>query len=370
MINAIDELRGLDLACRCPPERCHGDNADTAEPIRLVRFGNSVGIGARSIDGARQPNQAVASGVRHPTPTRVVHQSPSGGALPPVSGQSRSMTAFGSLYRVAVDAFSRFNDADGWAIASHIALSILMAMFPFLILVAALAGFVGSSYLADIVARLIVAAWPQQVSSRIIDQVYSVIHGTGRSDVLTLGILFALYFSSSGLESLRIGLNRAYGVVDQRPWWLLRFQSIGFVLLSAISLLVQAFCVVLGPLLFSPALDGVTWLGSIVRLLVAAIVIASALVILHTWLPAGRRRLREIWPGIAATLVLWLGCGFVFGRYLTTFAHAYVTYYAGLASVMIALVFLYVCAWIFIFGGEINAAIARARPAVNPPSTE
>ena len=59
--------------------------------------------------------------------------------------------------RIAIDAFYRFNADDGWAIASHIALSVLMSMFPFLILVTAIAGFVGSEDLADEVARVIVA---------------------------------------------------------------------------------------------------------------------------------------------------------------------------------------------------------------------
>ena len=79
------------------------------------------------------------------------------------------------------------------------------------------------------------------------------------------------------------------------------------------------------------------------------------------WLPAGRRRFAEVWPGIVATLVMWLACGFVFGRYLSDFSYTYVTYYAGLASAMMALVFLYFTALIFIYGGELNAAIARLR---------
>ncbi len=62
-----------------------------------------------------------------------------------------------------------------------------------------------------------------------------------------------------------------------------------------------------------------------------------------------------------ATLMLWLACGFAFGRYLADFAYTYVTYYGGLASAMVALVFLYYSAWIFIYGGELNAAIARVR---------
>jgi membrane protein len=268
--------------------------------------------------------------------------------------------------RVAIDAFYRFNADDGWAIASHIALSVLMAMFPFLILVTALAGFIGSRNLADEVARLVVAAWPHEVSEPIAQQIHSVLT-TARGDVLTLGAVFALYFSSSGIESLRIGLNRAYGLTERRPWWLLRLESIGYVLVTAISLLALAFFVVLGPLLFRTALAYAPFLSPLAghdnfaRLGIAALVIAAALFILHIWLPAGRRRLADVWPGIAATLVLWLACGFGFGRYLASFSYAYVTYYAGLASVMTALVFLYFSAWIFIFGGELNAAIARAR---------
>ncbi len=88
-----------------------------------------------------------------------------------------------------------------------------------------------------------------------------------------------------------------------------------------------------------------------------------ALVVAHKWLPAGRRAFSEIGPGIAATLVLWLASGMMFGRYLAEFPSVYVGYYGGLASVMIALVFLYFTSSIFIYGGELNAAIRRVREA-------
>ena len=60
-------------------------------------------------------------------------------------------------------------------------------------------------------------------------------------------------------------------------------------------------------------------------------------------------------------MVLWLAGGMVFGSYLAEFPNVYASYYAGLASVMIALVFLYLTASIFVFGGELNAAILRLR---------
>jgi membrane protein len=269
-------------------------------------------------------------------------------------------------FHILLDAFYRFNRDDGWAIASHIALSILMSVFPFLIVVTAIAGFIGSVDLANEVARLLFAAWPQEVAAPLATEIHHVLT-TSHSGLVTVGAVFAVYFSSSGVESLRIGLNRAYGLRERRSFWVLRLESIGFVLLSAIALLVLAFFVVLGPLIFKAAAGYMPWLTpleshfDLARFGVSGSVLAVALIILHMWLPAGRRGFGTVWPGILATLLLWLICGFTFGRYIADFAYTYVHYYAGLASAMIALVFLYYSAWIFVYGGELNAAIARAR---------
>ena len=68
-------------------------------------------------------------------------------------------------YQAALEAFYRFNADDGWAIASHIALSALMSLFPFLILCAALAPYFGTVELANEVAQILLEAWPTQVAT-------------------------------------------------------------------------------------------------------------------------------------------------------------------------------------------------------------
>ena len=269
-------------------------------------------------------------------------------------------------YRIAIDAFYRFNADDGWAIASHIALSTLMSMFPFLIVVTALAGFVGTKELADEAARILLEAWPTQVAAPISREIHNVLTTT-RGDVLTIGGALAIYFSSSGIESLRIGLNRAYKLTEPRRWWLLRLESIAYVMVAAISLLVLAFMIVLAPLMFAtvvryvPALEPLWPVLNFVRFSVTGLVLIVALFIAHKWLPCGSRPLSVIAPGMVATVVLWIVAGETFGRYLADFAYTYVTYYAGLASVMIALVFLYLIASIFIYGAELNTIIAERR---------
>jgi membrane protein len=105
-------------------------------------------------------------------------------------------------------------------------------------------------------------------------------------------------------------------------------------------------------------------LGRIVSLSsygVTTFLLTIALVIAHKWLPAERHSLRQIAPGVLLTLALSLVFAVAFGLYLSEFARNYVTTYAGLASVMIALLFLYALATIFLFGGELNAAICRTQ---------
>ena len=269
-------------------------------------------------------------------------------------------------FRIAVDAIYAFGDDDGWALASHIALSTLLALFPFLIVLTALAGFAGSKEIADTLATLLLDTWPEQAAAPLAREIHNVL-GTTRGGVLTVGVVLSIYFAASGVDSLRIALNRAYNATETRPWWLLKLESIGYVLIAAFALLALGFLIVLAPLMFATWVKYAPWLAPLEQQLtywrygIAGIVIVIALVVAHKWLPAGKRTFADIAPGVIVTLVLWLAAGILFGRYLAEFANNYVTMYAGLASAMIALVFLYWTATIFVYGGELNAAIIHQR---------
>jgi membrane protein len=271
------------------------------------------------------------------------------------------------VYHVVIDAFYTFLADDGWAIASHIALSTLMALFPFLIVLTSLAGFFGSKELADQAVGLMLQVWPKQVADSLSGEIHDVLT-TSRGDILTIGAVLAVYFASNGVEALRVALNRAYSVIEPRRWYWLRLESIGYTLIAAITALAMAFLIVLGPLMLEAARRHIPLIVetneqflNVVRYSTTITALIVALLILHAWLPAGRRGFLQILPGIVFTLAASLLSGNVFGQYLARFANNYVTMYAGLASVIIALVFLYFIAAIFVYGGELNAAIIKSR---------
>ncbi len=259
----------------------------------------------------------------------------------------------------------RFNRDDGWAIASHMTLSGILALFPFLIFCAALAAFFDLGEFSETVVHLAFDIWPQSVAGPLASEVSNVLT-VPRGDVLTIGAALALFFASSGVEALRLGLNRAYRVPETRNVIRLRLQSILFVLVAAATIATVAVLLVILPLAWNIARRYLPWLDdyrdivSVLRLSVSALIVIAALFASHKWLPAGRRSLVELIPGVGFTLVVWLAAAITFGAYLERFAD-YVGTYAGLAGIMVALVFLYIMSAIFLIGAELNNALARLK---------
>lgn len=274
-----------------------------------------------------------------------------------------AMRRVAAARRVLQDAFGHFNNDDGWSMASHLAITALMALFPFLIFATALAGFLGAHAFSDTAVHLVFDTWPEQIARPIAKQVVAVLtvqHG----DFVTYGVIIAAFFSSNGIEALRTSLNRAYRVSETRSFVFRRIQSLAFVLIATVGFLAISIVLVIAPIIAHLAESQMEWIrpyvGTITiwRFVIASGVILLGLTAVHFWLPAGRRRFSDIIPGIVFTVIGWVTGSTIFATYLERFS-AYTATYAGLASIMIAVIFLYIISAIFIMGGELNAAIIR-----------
>ena len=269
------------------------------------------------------------------------------------------------VWVVVWDAFGHFLWDDGWAMASHVALSMLMALFPFLIFVASLAGFVGAEGLSVRVAEYVFTVWPQGVAGPIAGEAQRVLASEHRG-LLTVSAVITVYLASNGIEAVRNGLNRAYRIVDRRSIFFRRGQSILIVLAGAAISLAFVVLAALGSTAINDIIDAVPLLrplgsiSTVVRVAIIAAVLVVALAGAHIWLPAGRPHWLYLWPGIALTLVGWFVSAWVFRIYLTSFSNMAATY-AGLAGVFTAIFFLYMVAALLLFGAEFNSALSRWR---------
>ncbi|KQQ34655.1 ribonuclease BN [Rhizobium sp. Leaf306] len=268
-------------------------------------------------------------------------------------------------FKVLWDAYWHFSEDDGWAMASHVALSGLLALFPFLIFGTALAGFLGAGGFSQTTVHLLFDTWPADVADPIASELQRVLE-IPRGGLLTVSVLAAAYFASNGVEALRISLNRAYRVTETRPWYVTRLASLGYVILAVVIFAVISILLLAVPVASRFAQTRFPWLISDLNaaanwgLVGTAFLLMIGLLGSHKYLPAGDRRLIDIMPGVALTVLLWTCFGFGFAAYLSTFAN-YAATYAGLASIMIVLIFLYMVGVIFMLGAEFNAALMKYR---------
>ncbi len=266
-------------------------------------------------------------------------------------------------------ALLHFNESDGWAMASHVALSLMIAVFPFLIFAVSLASFLGTDTLSGHIVDLVFEYWPDAIAEPVVNEIEAVVT-TANARFLTVGIALAIFFASNGVEAVRIALNRAYGEGDERPIWKQRLQSLTLVMAGAILLLFISVLLVFAPIYFSfievasPTFYHWFFRSEMMRWGTAFGLLILVVFACHHWLPRLRRPIGQIWPGILLTLVLWIVVGTGFSLYLESFAN-YSATYAGLAGIMTALIFLYLMAAILIFGAEYNSALRKTNPDQN-----
>ncbi len=249
--------------------------------------------------------------------------------------------------------------------AGAVAFSFVVSLFPFCIFLGALSGLVGSRELAQQAVEQLFQILPQGVAEGIAPEVVAIM-GNTRIDLLTVGGGIALFFATSAIETLRAALNGAYRVLETRAYPFCLFISMLFVFLSAVSMLVLTWAVLVGPGIaakFEPSwlktiLDS-SWLSAGSRYVLAFLVIATQLLAMHLVLPAGRRSVAEVLPGVILSTVLWLGVAAAYSFYLEY--SNYSRFYAGLSQLMVALIFFQVTAVVVILGAELNRGIIELK---------
>lgn len=259
----------------------------------------------------------------------------------------------------------RFNDKNGFVMSSHVAMSLMLALFPFVLFTVALAGALSQDYVTNELIDLIFGAWPKDVADPIISELRAVLAGAG-SGVITLGGILAIYFASNGVAAVRAAMNMAYHDEDRWPFWKTRLLCFALVIAGGAAILAIAAVEVVLPVytqLVSERtdVDVSEWLSvDRLRWTFTVAVPVGTVALAHLILPTRRHSLVQILPGVVLTLALWSAGGWGFSIYIAQFA-TYSATYAGLAGAMAALIFLYLCSAMLIFGAEFNGALIDLR---------
>jgi membrane protein len=270
-----------------------------------------------------------------------------------------------AVWAVLREAVLRLWNDEAMSLAGNIAFRAVLALFPFLIFASSLTAFFGDPGMADRLVAFLIAIVPAPLVDTLVSEVRAVLTEK-RGGVASIGVLLTIWFAAGGVDSVRVGLNRAYDIKEERSVWVIFVLQVLVVIGGALVFVVVAYLLVLVPIAGSlahrlvPGFEPALVTLDLVRYPSAVAITMAALFAAHIFLPARWIRFSNMWPGVVFTVIAWLALAGAFSLYLASFAN-YASYYAGLAGVIAALYFLYLAALVLIFGGEINRALRIRR---------
>jgi membrane protein len=271
-----------------------------------------------------------------------------------------------SLGRAVALAVRRCVEGDALVVAGYLAFTAIFALFPFLIFLLAVAGFIGQTAAAQALIELAFELTPPEVVATLEPAVRQIRDGA-TPGLLTLGFAAALWVASSGLEGMRHALDRAYGVPERpRHFLVARLLSIGYTVLVAVAILLVLVALVGGGYIK----DAIEWLiqrrlleretYTALRYGFGVSLLLAIVMFVHLALPAARPRPHEVLPGVVLTVTAWAGAATLYSVYLR-YLGSYNLTYGSLGGIVLTLFFFYVVAVIFIFGALLNGALREQR---------
>jgi membrane protein len=278
-----------------------------------------------------------------------------------------------TLTRLLLEAIRRLFADEAIPLAGNIAFRFLFSIFPFLIFLTALAGFFGSAELAARIVTYLLSVAPKEFVNPLAPEINSLLTHP-RTGLLSVSAIITVWSAMGGVDSIRVALNRAYGLIEDRNPFLLYGLMALCVVGSAILLLTVAVLIVLAPTAihfintYAPGFDDVIAIFDRYRYPLAIVILVVGLFLAHLILPARRVKIYYLMPGVFLTVFIWLILTSVYSYFLSNFA-TFASTYAGLSGLFAAMFLIYLSALALILGGELNRVIVLARK-YHQPSAE
>ena len=274
--------------------------------------------------------------------------------------RARSLGAIKTL-QLSAASFSR-HDMSTYAAA--LAYRLLFSLFPFLVFLTTLLGFLRMPELFDWLREQAAFLLPEQAMD-LVNTVVTELQ-TPQGGLMSLAIALAIWSASAGVLGTMNALNVVFEVKERRAAWKRVIVSLVYTLALALMLIIAATMMITGPGLLS-------WLAHYVKL-------DTFFVMLWTWLrwpivllllilvvsmvyyagPNLRQPFRLITPGAVIAVAAWVAASFAFAYYVQNFA-SYNKTYGSMGAVIVLLLYFFLSAAVMLFGAEVNAVLARAR---------
>ena len=268
------------------------------------------------------------------------------------------MTHSSKLRQLVLRTWRRSREDDVFGSAAKLAYFFLLALFPLLIFLTSVVGFLPEvqDSLLDGLARV---APPEAM--KLVRETLSDVVSHRSEGLLSLGLIGTLWSASSGIASLMDALNKAYGVAETRPFFRRRLKAIALTLATALLVVGGSLLIMIGHRVGSwlehmfDISSALALLSTILGYLTGLVFMLLGIATLYYFGPDIKRAQRRVKPG-----AFFAAAGIVIGSLLFSFyvriGPSASTTYGSLGAVVTLMLWLYLVGLALLIGGELNAS--------------
>lgn len=251
------------------------------------------------------------------------------------------------------------------AYAAQAAYFFVLSMIPIILLLLTMVQF--TSLTKDYIMNAVLQAFPTTVEGlieSIVDQVYSQ-SGT----IIPITVLVALWSAGRGVLSITNGLNCVYESRETRNYIYLRIRASLYTVIFLVAIILSLVLSVFGNRIAVMLNQHFPVLLRMIDVLIRGRTLITLGILTLFWdtvykyLPnrknIGKTTMKKQLPGAIFTACAWQVISFIFSIYLDIFT-GFTTMYGSLTMIILIMLWLYMCMYVILLGGEVNALLQRA----------
>ena len=263
---------------------------------------------------------------------------------------------FKKVFELAKNCSDRFKECNINSFAGGAAFFVFLSLVPIIILLCSVFPYINVS--SDYVILLLDQIVPKDIELLLSDlvaefQSYSIA-------AISVASLVTIWVAGKGIFALISGLNAVHGVVEKRNFFLLRARSslytLVFLALVVFSLVIMVFGTQINEflILHIPNYSLVVAFFLHFRFFFFWTFLSFAFQFAYTFLPSLKLKFRDQLSGAVLASLGWSAFSWGFSVYVREFQGRGFNMYGSLTTLIMALIWLYACMYIFLVGAFVN----------------
>ncbi len=195
----------------------------------------------------------------------------------------------------------------------------------------------------------------------IINEIYSKSLGT-----ISLAIIITLWSAGRGFFALTKGLRKIYKVENEKPNLIIRLEGTLYILIFIVAIILFLIIMVFGNKIHKLILNKFGQISNIslyilnIRSIFFLFAMFFIFLMIYRFIPRHKLKIKTQLPGAIFASISWHIISLVFSLYIDIF-NVFSNTYGSLSSIILIMMWLYVCMYFILMGGEINMLLINKK---------